>query len=197
MKIAIPINNNRISPRFVYTDKLQIAVLEQGEFTQKEIVLAGETHPLKRIQSLNDLNIDVLICSGIDRFTAMQIEYLGITLYQGVNGDIEEVLQRFLNNELESNILNIDEAGWGVFRGLRRCRFNKGHQRDKKMEEFKMPGKDGTGPQGDGPRTGRGSGPCRDGQGNRSSRRSDQNNGNRNGKGRGGRRRDQKDKLSK
>ncbi len=197
MKIAIPINNNRVSPRFLYTDKLFITVLEQGVFTQKEIVMSVLARPFKRIQSLIDLNIEVLICSGIDRFYAMQIEYMGIMVYQGVYGDIEEVLQRFLNKELESYILNIYEERRCVSRGSGRCRLNKGHQINKKLEETIMPGNDGTGAQGDGPRSGDGLDPCGGGQRNQSSSRSDQNDRDRNGKGHGGRRRDQKYNLPK
>lgn len=114
MKIAIPLYNNRVSPRFNHTDRLLIADIDGGEYVRKETVFAGDIHPLKRVRILNDLDVDVLICCGIDRFTALQFEYQGIDVYHGVSGDAEMLLERFMENDLEQFLMNSS--------GRNRCR---------------------------------------------------------------------------
>ena len=163
MRIAIPINNNRISPRFIYTDKFLIIDAENGEITRKEVVFAGETHLLKRVKFIIDLKVDVLICGGIDRFAAMQIRYHGIDIFNRVNEEIDEVIQRFMNNELELFNMDFNECRRGSRFGSRKKSMNQYNQMFLRKEAHTMPAGDGTGPTGKGPGTGRGQGPCRGG----------------------------------
>ncbi len=163
MKIAIPVDKDRISPRFIYTDRILISEYENGEITGRKIIDAGEPDPIKRVQSLVNMGIDILICCGIERFTAIQVDYHGIKVYHRVNGNVNDVLWMFHNNELEPFIIDFYKTNKCVQQGHGRGMIRRCNRRFSGKEGDNMPGKDRTGPQGIGPGTGRGMGSCNGG----------------------------------
>lgn len=98
MKIAIPLYDNRIAPRFHYTDRMLVAQISESEVSVSEISIDKESNTLQKAQFINNMGINVLICSGIDRFTLLQLEYLGITVYHGFHGNAKEILREFSDN---------------------------------------------------------------------------------------------------
>ena len=102
MKIAIPIFENRVSPRFDLSPKLWIIREENGEVVhQEKISLEGLTI-LQRIEKLNSSGISKLICGGIHDFSLNQLVDMGIEVFHNVMGEADTALKNFLKGELQS-----------------------------------------------------------------------------------------------
>jgi predicted Fe-Mo cluster-binding NifX family protein len=124
MKIAIPLFNTRISPRFDCATKFLLALFG-SDLVDKQVVQTGTLSSLEKINKLKELNINILICGGIDR-ASMQLlnSFEGLMIYSWVTGEAEDALNCFLKGKLESCLM-IGEGG--IISG--RWKFKSGHQR--------------------------------------------------------------------
>jgi predicted Fe-Mo cluster-binding NifX family protein len=119
MKLAIPIHENRVMPRFGYTQKMMIITIEDAQVTEAEQVsITPETF----WSSLTAEEVSVIICGGIHPRFQQSIRELGIQLVWGVVGEWEDVLQAYLNGTLHTN------PTFCLHRGQTR-RLRRGHQR--------------------------------------------------------------------
>ena len=125
MKTAIPIHENRVSPRFDCTYRFLIVNVENNEITERETVVLHSINPMQRVKELVGLNIDTLICGAINEFTFRMLIGRGINVVPWVIGPADEVLDLFLKEELE--------AGEAFFpdgrRMCRKVRFGGGGER--------------------------------------------------------------------
>jgi predicted Fe-Mo cluster-binding NifX family protein len=100
MKIAMPIFGNRVSPRFDCAKSFLVVTANgQNIVTQFELVATHWT-PHERISQLLTIGIDVVICGGIDRWSATALRDAGICVYGRVTGSAEESLAAFLRGKL-------------------------------------------------------------------------------------------------
>ena len=102
MKVAIPSFGLRVSPRLDCAPNLLLFTVENGK-----VVDCGEfslTHldPWQRLERLRELNIQALICGGIDGPSAQLLEAQQIRVIARVAGEAEEALKCFLRGELKS-----------------------------------------------------------------------------------------------
>lgn len=66
MKIAIPIFGPRVSPRFDCAPGLLLFTLERGKVVDREELPLIPWDPWLRMEKLKEMNIQALICGGID-----------------------------------------------------------------------------------------------------------------------------------
>ncbi|MFH0814463.1 MAG: NifB/NifX family molybdenum-iron cluster-binding protein [Pseudomonadota bacterium] len=100
MKIAIPLFNNRVSPRFDFAPSLLVAAIENNQIRErKEIALKG-FNLFQRCSILKDLGVNTLICGGIQDFLTRSLDFTSVKVISPISGDAEEVLQRFLQGTL-------------------------------------------------------------------------------------------------
>jgi predicted Fe-Mo cluster-binding NifX family protein len=100
MKIAIPIWNGRVSPVFDTASRLVVVeITEESEVSRFETDISEYFLPSKSMR-LTGLGIDILICGAISRPLASMITTTGIKLIPWISGQVEEVVQAFLNNTL-------------------------------------------------------------------------------------------------
>lgn len=154
MKVAIPLFGTRVAPRLDVAERFLVVFVEDDRATDRQMVVA-------RSWRLLDLapGVDALICGGVDRRSARQILDHDLRLFSWITGEAEDALSRFLRGELISG--EIMEPGGQCCERWRlrgRCGGRDGSQAP--WEAFSegdsiMPGKDGTGPKGEGPGTGR------------------------------------------
>jgi predicted Fe-Mo cluster-binding NifX family protein len=102
MKIAIPLFGTRIAPRFDCTDKFLLVAVENGNIIARQELLAEGWPFLARIKKLRELDVDTLICNGIDCFSSRKLHFNGIRIYSWVTGEVEEALRCFLDGRLEA-----------------------------------------------------------------------------------------------
>lgn len=105
MKIAIPLFDIRISPRFDCAQSFLIAETENGKVIERKELQAGLWTPLERVKKLRDLGVDTLICGGIDEVSARRFISCRIRIYSWVTGGAEEAIDSLLRGELESGIM--------------------------------------------------------------------------------------------
>jgi len=122
MKIAIPLFNRRIAPRFDCAHDFLLAVAENGEVIEHEELPATRWTPLERVEKLKDLGVDIVICGGIDNVSARRLNFYRVRIYSWVTGRAEDALQSLIRGELEPGIM---VGPGGRRRGRWRFRGNK------------------------------------------------------------------------
>jgi predicted Fe-Mo cluster-binding NifX family protein len=104
MKVAIPIFGPRVSPRFDYAPGLLLFNLEDGKVEGIERFSLQTWDRLQRLQKLQELGVQTLICGGIDGNSAQILSDYGIRVIAWVAGEAEEALRRFLQGKLRPGV---------------------------------------------------------------------------------------------
>lgn len=100
MKVAIPLFNSRVSPRFEFASALLLATTEDRQIRERRQIALDGYDLFQRSALLRELGVDLLICGGIQGFIARSLGSGNIEVISPVSGDVEEVLQRFLQGTL-------------------------------------------------------------------------------------------------
>lgn len=106
MKVAIPMFNSRVSPRFDFAAKMLIATIESGTVSERQEYALTNLHPIRRSSLLCELGVTVLICGGISSFCHRLIINNRIRVIPMIQGEIEDVLNHFMNGRLISSRAN-------------------------------------------------------------------------------------------
>ena len=104
-KIAIPLFNERVSPRFDCAQSFLLVETEDRRIVESEEVRTGQLSTMERVGKLSDLRVDALICGGIDEVSARRLVHKGIRIYAWITGMARDALSSFLNGDLESGIM--------------------------------------------------------------------------------------------
>ncbi len=105
MKVAIPVFNSRVSPRFDFAPKILLATVNGKRVVEREQYSLVHLNPIRRNSLLCELGVDVLICGGISIFSQRLIVNKGIDLIPMVQGEVDQVLNLFINGNLDSSII--------------------------------------------------------------------------------------------
>jgi predicted Fe-Mo cluster-binding NifX family protein len=102
MKIAIPVFENRISPRFDCAPALVLYdIAGERAVGQKEISCEG-WNDKERVSQLKGMGVDTLICGGLPNYLLSVLTNIGIKVIPWVAGDTSEALTLFLRGQLDS-----------------------------------------------------------------------------------------------
>jgi predicted Fe-Mo cluster-binding NifX family protein len=104
MKVAIPIFGPRVSPRFDYAPGLLLFNLEDGKVVGSEKFSLQAWDRLQRLQNLQELGVQTLICGGIDGNSAQVLSDYGIRVIAWVAGEADEAMQFFLEGKLRPGV---------------------------------------------------------------------------------------------
>jgi predicted Fe-Mo cluster-binding NifX family protein len=113
MKIAIPIYENRISPRFDFSPEIWIVEVERGEVVGEEKISTANLNIPQRLEQVTLNGVDKLICGGIDPFSRNQLGIRGIEVVQDVIGDAEIVFDLFIRGRLRPGLCCEKRRGKG------------------------------------------------------------------------------------
>lgn len=170
MKIAIPVFQTKISPRFDRAQNfLLLDIVEDRVVDREELITHGWT-PAATIKELLHRSVHGMICGGIDRDSMRRLHRSGVRVYSWVTGEVEDAVASYLSHGLESGII-LGARGSRKERWRFRAERNRyrpqdnGHPTHSGEEVKHMPRGDGTGPRGKGPRAGKNRGGRRDGKG--------------------------------
>ena len=100
MKIAIATFATRVSPRFDCAQSVLVITIDEGEPPQRQQLAVGQWAPHERIDRLLELDVDTVICGGIDRWSVASLQSAGVTIYGWVTGEVEDALAAFLRGDL-------------------------------------------------------------------------------------------------
>jgi predicted Fe-Mo cluster-binding NifX family protein len=104
MKIAIPIYENRISPRFDFSPEMWIVEVERSKFVGQEKFFTANLNLPQRLEQITSNGVDKLICGGIDSFSRNQLGSRGIDVVQDVIGDAKIVIELFMRGRLRPGL---------------------------------------------------------------------------------------------
>ena len=121
MKVAIPIFGPRVSPRFDCAPSLLLFSLENGRVTEYEELPLVSWDPWQRVEKLKELNIQALICGGIDGQSAQMLMNYRIQVIPWVAGEAEEALEAFLKGKLEPGLALYPRRCRRRYRWQRNC----------------------------------------------------------------------------
>ena len=107
MKIAIPMFNTRVSPRFDFASKVLVATVDGRQVVERETYSLINLNPIRRSSLLADLGVNIILCGGISSFSQRLINANAIKIIPMVQGDVEEVLDLFIKGNLHSAIIPV------------------------------------------------------------------------------------------
>ncbi len=100
MNVAIPKLNNSVAPCFEAAKEFEIVEIENDRVISAKRVDCPAGEGFKRVRLLHLHEIETLICNGIKEFYLHQLAAIGIAVIPNINDSIDQVLARFIANEL-------------------------------------------------------------------------------------------------
>lgn len=100
MRIAITTLNGRVSPLFDSASRLLVAELDRNRECSRFETAISEPFLYSKVMRLRELGAETLICGAISEQGASMITTAGIELIPWISGQVEEVLQAFLEGNL-------------------------------------------------------------------------------------------------
>ena len=136
MKVLIPVDNERVAPRFGTANNFVLFEINNGKFEEKGIVDVKSKGVFEKAKFIKDGKIDSVLCLGIENWIFHYLSGFNIKVIPGVNGMVKDVIKNFVSGKLQSG--PFPGYGFTIFqRG--RCRrgrkvygsFNNSHFRNR------------------------------------------------------------------
>ena len=124
MKVGISVWEDKISPVLDGSKQLMVLNIQDGKEIGRDEVELLETYLPFRARKIAGLGLDVLICGAVSRPLAVMLTNSGISLVGWANGCVNDVLEAFLNKELDVTDFAA-LVGIGGGRGGRRFRHGR------------------------------------------------------------------------
>ncbi len=124
MKIAIPVFNSRISPRFDCAQEMLLVDIADGKIVAQWKISIDGLSAIEKNRTMLNLGVDTLICGGIDHHSMQWLKYHDLLVYAWLSGDVQDILTCFLTGGLTTKPILETTGRW-----CRRYRF-KGSQCD-------------------------------------------------------------------
>ena len=155
MKAAFAYLDKRIAPVFDTAQQIHVVEVESKRIVNETQVLLAHDLPMQKTLRLAELGVSTLVCGAISRPLQTMVAAYGIQVIPFVAGDLEEVIQAWLNSGLYGNAFAMPGC---CRRGRRLGKMHYIYQEEKNMNG-KGRGGMGTGDgQGQGGGGGRGGG---------------------------------------
>jgi predicted Fe-Mo cluster-binding NifX family protein len=98
MKIAIPLFKDRVAPHFGSSSQILLVEIRSGSLHQEARWDVGGKGPLEIARRLLDLDIDKIICGGINRFYKEWLIKKGVSVEDNKKGEAREIVEKLLRN---------------------------------------------------------------------------------------------------
>lgn len=102
MKLALTVWEDRISPVADSARKLLVVNVGSQSIHSREVEHFNNESLFYRARKLADLDIKTLICGAISDFYASLVEGYGIRLIPHIRGQVEEVLDAYVDKSLSN-----------------------------------------------------------------------------------------------
>ena len=96
-QVAFAVWENRISPLFDASRSLLVVSVENGVETGRKEVQVLSNEPHLKAKELTDFGIQLLVCGAISKDFAQALEDQAIHFISFVSGNVENIIQSFLN----------------------------------------------------------------------------------------------------
>lgn len=106
MKIAVTYENGQVFQHFGRTEQFKVYEVEDGRIVSSQVMSTNGTGHEALADFLAGNDIATVICGGVGGGMMQALNIVGIEVCAGVQGDADEVVQAYLNGELESSGVN-------------------------------------------------------------------------------------------
>ena len=111
MKIALAVWKNRISPVFDSSQVVVLVDIKNGLVSDKRYEHLRTELPYERAIELSDFGVDLLICGAISQMYANLVESQGIKIIPFVAGNIDHVIESYLQGFLQGHHFQMPGCG--------------------------------------------------------------------------------------
>ncbi len=112
MKIAIPVFNSRISPRFDCAQEMLLVDVADGKIVAQWKISIEGLSSIEKNRTMLDLGVDTLICGGIDHHSMQWLKYHDLLVYAWLTGDVQDMLTCFLTGGLTTRPISETAERW-------------------------------------------------------------------------------------
>jgi predicted Fe-Mo cluster-binding NifX family protein len=156
MIIALTVWEDRISPVFDVAAMILLAEIENGNVLNRRLIPFNPGVLSQLAEMIKKMDVSVLICGAISEAPANILMANGVKLIPFISGKTEWIIDAFAKNKPIVRAFSMP----GIGRQRRRGGRNYACEVQSQKEVKDMPGKDRTGPSGQGPGAGKGRGQC-------------------------------------
>ncbi|MFP4478954.1 MAG: NifB/NifX family molybdenum-iron cluster-binding protein [Candidatus Izemoplasmatales bacterium] len=103
MKVALSTKNNMITDHFGHCDYFVVYELGDEKIISSHVIKNPPHQKGFLPKFLKDEGIDVVIAGGIGEMAVNMLKDLGIDCYINVTGEVPEVIEKYLNNDLSKD----------------------------------------------------------------------------------------------
>jgi predicted Fe-Mo cluster-binding NifX family protein len=96
MKIAVPLFGDRVSPHFGASSRILLVTANRGDMIHRMILDSGLTDGWQLARHMAALEIDTLVCGGIQWLHKEWLQYNGIQVLDNRRGAAEAVVAELL-----------------------------------------------------------------------------------------------------
>jgi len=105
IKIAVPVFENRISPRFDFALGFGLYDVEDERITSSREISCEGWSDVERVARLKGFAVDVLICGGLPGYLQNILMNSGIKVIPWIAGNVSDALSLFLRGQLISGMV--------------------------------------------------------------------------------------------
>lgn len=117
MKIAIPVFENRISPRFDFAPGFGLYDIAGESITASREISCEGWSDIERASKLKVFGVDTVICGGLPGYLQRILTNSGIKVIPWIAGNVSDALSLFIRGQLNSGMVICPGKG-----KRRRCR---------------------------------------------------------------------------
>lgn len=108
MKIAVTYDNGNIFQHFGKTEFFKVYEVENNQVISSEVISSNGAGHGALAELLGNQSVDLLICGGIGGGAQTALAEAGIEVCSGVQGDVDQAVEAYLEGELVSAGVNCD-----------------------------------------------------------------------------------------
>ena len=108
MKIAVTYDNGNIFQHFGKTEFFKVYEVENNQVISSEVISSNGAGHGALAELLSEQAVDLLICGGIGGGAQTALADAGVEVCSGVQGDVDQAVEDYLNGELVSAGVNCD-----------------------------------------------------------------------------------------
>lgn len=108
MKIAVTYDNGNIFQHFGKTEFFKVYEVENNQVISSEVISSNGAGHGALAKLLGNQSVDLLICGGIGGGAQTALAEAGIEVCSGVQGDVDQAVEAYLEGELVSAGVNCD-----------------------------------------------------------------------------------------
>jgi predicted Fe-Mo cluster-binding NifX family protein len=123
MKIAISTDSNRVSPHFGRCPEFTIIEIENNRIIDKEVVDNPGHHPGYLPQFFGRMGVSCIVAGGMGKRAKELFNQSGIETFLGIEGKIEEVINKIASNSLEKGE-GVCQPGLGKGYGIKKTEYD-------------------------------------------------------------------------